>query len=284
LSACLKAIPESQNRKNRQLIGIRSSVSSLDVHCLCSRLLNIPFASCLLDQTNTILSTCPYTPGCLTAYQPSSLSWALLSLCLELNPVFQLKHCQHGMENSGLLWHLAHTHTDGWTWQALTSSIFLLVSCSFVAGRYHSTRKWREDNSGGNEFCRSSKIKSLIHLGFFIIFQMYSLVSYLRFFFPRQHFNELEKNLWAIFGQQRRTNIMLVVILLANMNAFPWNVKKRLTVQNFLEYSQVTSERVKFRCALCLYGYCCCYVERSRPTVGNRCWNTSECYHIARDE
>lgn len=77
---------------------------------------------------------------------------------------------------------------------------------------------------------------------------------------------------------------MLVVILLPNMNAFLWNLKKGLTVWNFLEYSQVTSERVKFSCTFCSYGYCCCYVESSRPTVGNRCCNTLGCYQISRGE
>lgn len=50
---------------------------------------------------------------------------------------------------------------------------------------------------------------------------------------------------------------MLAVILLTHMNTFPRNLKKGLTVQNFGEYSQVTSDRVKFSCAFCLYVLLC---------------------------
>lgn len=78
----------------------------------------LPFTSCLLDQTHTILSACPCLSGFLTAYQPSSLFWALLSPCLELNMLFQLNHCQRGMENNGSFSTL-HAHQR--PRQALTS-------------------------------------------------------------------------------------------------------------------------------------------------------------------
>lgn len=141
----------------------------------------LPFASSLLDQTNTILSTCPYTSGFLTAYQPSSLFWAVLSPCLELNTVFQLKHCQRGMETMVTSAPCTHTSEHG---RHSPHSVFLLVSCSFVTVRYHSTCEWHKDNSVGNIFCSYSQGQKSHTFGFFFIFQMYSLVTSLSFFSP----------------------------------------------------------------------------------------------------
>lgn len=73
---------------------------------------------------------------------------------------------------------------------------------------------------------------------------------------------------------------MLVVILLTNMALFFLGSKEGTNCTErtncTLEYSQVSSERMKFRRAFCLYEYCFCFVEvqvRKLETGTEILWN-----------
>lgn len=118
----------------------------------------LPFTSCLLDQTHTILSTCPYLSGFLTALS------AFLSFLGSPQSVLRAEYAFPAKPLSawnGKQWFLQHLACTPETAAGTRLSVFLPVSCSFATGCFHNTSKWHKDSSVGNVFCSFSKVKSL---------------------------------------------------------------------------------------------------------------------------